>query len=133
MKVLQRAAFAAMAALLVASSSMPTEAVARVVRYAPTTAFDGLWSVTIRTSFGDCNAAYRYALRIWQGQVLKAEDDPNYSVAGAVARSGAIGVTVTGGGKSANGTGRLTRNAGAGIWHTSNGECAGRWTAERRE
>lgn len=132
MRVLQRAMFAATAALLMAGATLPSGAAARAARYVPTTAFDGLWSVTILTSFGDCNRGYRYALRIWQGQVLKAEDDPNYNVAGVVARNGAIGVTVSGGGQTASGTGRLTGNTGAGIWRTSNGECSGRWTAERR-
>lgn len=131
MKILQRVAFAAVAALIVASSTFPTDAAPRA-RYAATTAFDGLWSVTILTSFGDCNRGYRYALRIWQGQVLKAEDDPNYNVAGLVTRTGSIGVTVSGGGQTASGTGRLTGNVGGGVWHTSNGECSGRWTAQRR-
>jgi hypothetical protein len=97
-----------------------------------TRAFDGLWSVSIVTYNGDCDRGYRYPLRIWQGQVLKADNDPNYAVAGAVARGGAIGVTISGGGQTASGTGRLRGNAGAGIWQTSNGQCSGRWTAERR-
>jgi hypothetical protein len=41
-------------------------------------------------------------------------------------------VTVAGGGQAATGTGRLHGNAGAGIWHTTNGRCSGRWTAQRR-
>jgi hypothetical protein len=122
---------AAVATLLVASASLPSDAVARA-RYSPTRAFDGVWSVSIMTYYGDCDRSYRYPLRVWYGRVLKVDNDPNYNVAGAVARSGAIGVTVSGGGKTASGTGRLTRTTGAGIWHTSNGECSGRWTAERR-
>jgi hypothetical protein len=120
------------AALLVTTANLPSNAATRGARYAPTRAFDGLWSVSIVTYFGDCNRGYRYPLRIWQGQVIKAEDDPNYSVSGAVARNGTIGVTVSGGGQTASGTGRLTTNYGAGIWHTTNGECSGRWTAQRR-
>ena len=121
---------ATMAALLVAGSVMPS-AMARA-RYVPTKAFDGLWSVSIVTYYGDCDRGYRYPLRIWDGRVVKADSDPNYEVAGAVARSGAIGVTVAGGGQTASGTGRLTRNYGAGVWRTANGRCSGRWTAERR-
>lgn len=122
---------AATAIMLMASSAAPSDAAARP-RYVPTRTFDGLWSVSIVTYYGDCQRGYRYPLRIWQGRVIKADTDPNYEVAGAVARSGAIGVTVAGGGQTANGTGRLRGNYGAGIWHTSNGECSGRWTAERR-
>lgn len=117
---------AAATALLVASSAAPSDAAAR------SRAFDGIWSVSILTYFGDCDRSYRYPLRIWNGRVIKADDDPNYQVAGAVAASGAIGVTVAGGGQAATGTGRLHGNAGAGIWHTTNGRCSGRWTAMRR-
>jgi len=122
----------AVAALLVTSATQPSDAVPRAARYAPTRVFDGLWSVSIVTYSGDCDRGYRYPLRIWEGRVLKADSDPNYNVSGAVARNGAIGVTVSGGGQTASGIGRLTRNSGAGIWRTSNGECSGRWTAERR-
>jgi hypothetical protein len=41
-------------------------------------------------------------------------------------------VTVSEQGQSASGTGRLSANAGAGRWRTSTGQCAGQWTAERR-
>lgn len=126
MRNVLRVVFVAMiAAVLVSVANKPSAA---APRYA---GFDGIWSVSIVTYYGDCSA-YRYPLRIWQGRVIKADDDPNYNVAGAVARSGAIGVTVAGGGKTASGTGRLRGNVGAGIWHTSNRECSGRWTAERR-
>ena len=134
MRIVMRIIFAAAAAtLLIASATLPSDAVVAGARVSPTRAFDGVWSVTIVTYLGDCDRSYRYPLRVWAGRVLKVDDDPNYSVAGAVTRSGAIGVTVSGGGKSASGTGRLRGNAGAGIWHTTNGECSGRWTAERRE
>jgi len=122
---------AALASVAVVSSVAQSDAVARP-RYISTRAFDGVWSVSIVTYFGDCDRGYRYPLRIWDGRVTKADSDPNYQVGGAVARSGAIGVTVSGGGQTASGTGRLHGNSGAGIWHTSNGRCSGRWTAERR-
>jgi hypothetical protein len=89
--------------------------------------------VSIVTYQGDCNHAYRYPLRIWYGRVVKADGDPNYEVSGAVARTGHIAVTVSGGGQTANGTGRLTVNSGTGIWHSANGQCSGRWTATRRD
>ena len=131
MKGIFRTVFAAVAfSLLAASAPQPSDAAA--ARAAATRIFDGIWSVEIVTYAGDCQRGYRYPLRIWAGQVVKADDDPNYAVAGAVARTGAIGVTISGGGQTASGTGRLRGNIGAGIWHTANGECSGRWTAERR-
>jgi hypothetical protein len=120
------------AAIIAASAAMPSDAAPRHRAPLPSPAFDGLWSVSIMTQYGDCNRAYRYPLRIVDGYVTKADDDSAYAVAGAVARSGAIGVTVSGGGQSAIGVGRLTLGGGRGLWHTSNGECGGNWTAQRR-
>jgi hypothetical protein len=133
MRNFYRVIFAIMAAaVLAASATMPSDAAqrSRVVR--PSPAFDGIWSVSIITQFGDCNRGYRYPLRIVDGYVTKADADPSYAVSGAVARSGAIGVTVSGGGQTATGVGRLSRTGGRGIWHTSNNQCTGNWTAERR-
>ena len=133
MKNLLRLIFAVtMATLLAASSTMPSDAARRTARYATTRAYDGLWSVLIVTLYGDCDRGYRYPLRIVDGRVVKADSDPNYQVYGAVARSGSIGVTVSGGGKTATGYGRLSRDYGSGRWRTSSGECSGQWTAERR-
>jgi hypothetical protein len=121
----------AAAALIAAISIVPSDAAPRR-RAALTSAFDGVWSVSIVTLSGDCDRGYRYPLRILGGHVGKADEDPAYAVAGAVGRGGAIGVTVSGGGQTATGYGRLTRNVGRGVWRTSNGRCSGRWTAERR-
>jgi len=122
----------AVAALIAAASIVPSEAAPR--RRAPlTNAYDGIWSVSIVTQHGDCDRGYRYPLRITGGHVVKADTDPVYAVAGAVGRGGVIGVTVAGGGKSATGYGRLARNAGRGVWRTSDGRCSGQWSAERRE
>jgi hypothetical protein len=132
MKKSVSAVFAFAAAAFVASSfALPSDAMARS-RPAPSPVFDGLWSVSIVTMYGNCDRGYRYPLRIEGGLVGKADTDPNYDVAGAVARSGAIGVTVAGGGQTASGTGRLSRNYGRGVWRTASGECSGVWTAERR-
>ena len=122
----------AVAALIAAASIVPSEAAPR--RRAPlTNAYDGIWSVSIVTQSGDCDRGYRYPLRITGGHVVKADTDPVYAVAGAVGRGGVIGVTVAGGGRSATGYGRLNRNAGHGVWRTSDGRCSGQWSAERRE
>ncbi len=46
----------------------------------------------------------------------------------------AVNVRVTSGSAVANGTGRLSRNAGQGRWsgQSSGNRCSGYWTAERR-
>jgi hypothetical protein len=91
--------------------------------------YDGLWSVSVVTEKGDCDRGYRYPIRISHGQLINA-GDAVFTVAGKVAQTGAITVTVSGGGKSATGSGRLAGSAGGGSW--SGGSCSGTWTAERR-
>jgi hypothetical protein len=126
--VLRSIFVAAIAALLVASGSLPSDAVARQVPRP--NAFDGHWSVVVYTLQGDCDRALRYSVRIVDGRV-EAEDQ-SYQAAGAVAPNGAIRVTVAEGGRSASGSGRLSGNSGRGSWRTDTGQCTGQWTAERR-
>ncbi len=115
------------AALLVASASMPSDAARRAARARP---FDGTWSVVIYTVYGDCPRALRYSLLIYGGRVYS--EDQSFQASGATAPSGAIRVTVAQGGQSASGAGRLSGNAGRGWWRTASGQCSGQWTAERR-
>ena len=91
--------------------------------------YDGLWSVSIVTEKGDCDRGYRYPIRIANGTLVNA-GDTMFTIAGSVATSGAITVTVSAGGKSANGSGRLAGDTGGGRW--SGGSCSGTWSAERR-
>ena len=82
------------------------------------------------TQKGDCDAAYRYPVRISNGAVQN--DGPSLiNVSGKVGGNGAVTVLVSAGDKSANGTGKLSGKAGGGKW--SGGECAGTWQAERRD
>jgi hypothetical protein len=92
-------------------------------------AYDGLWSVSVVTEKGDCDRGYRYPIRISHGQLINA-GDAVFTVTGKVAQTGAITVTVSAGGKSATGSGRLAGAAGGGWW--TGGSCSGTWTAERR-
>ena len=92
--------------------------------------YDGNWTVTIMTQSGNCPSSLRYGVRVARGRVYA--DGQSYQVNGTVAPNGATRVTVSEQGQSASGTGRLSGNAGAGRWRTSTGQCAGQWTAERR-
>ena len=95
--------------------------------------YDGLWSVLIITEKGTCDRGYRYPLRIARGRVNHADPaSSSFTIRGNVASGGAIRVSVSRGQQSANGTGRLSRSAGAGRWRTTSGQCSGIWTAERR-
>jgi hypothetical protein len=98
-------------------------------RTQPTKNFNGLWSVTIVTTRGDCERAYRYPIAIAGSSLINA-GDAAVGIAGRVRGDGAVAVRVSAGDKSAHGSGRLTTSSGSGYW--SGGACAGVWTAERR-
>ena len=91
--------------------------------------YDGMWSVSVVTTRGDCIASYRYPMMIENG-VLANGGALAINVSGKVASNGAIKVTVSSGDKSATGHGRLAGNSGSGFW--SGMACSGSWTAERR-
>ena len=105
-------------------------ALGAAVPAAATPGYDGLWSVVIVTEKGSCDRAYRYPVRISKGALVNASDSA-ISISGKVGGNGAVTVLVSYGDKSANGSGRLSGNAGTGSW--SGGSCAGYWEAERRD
>ncbi len=111
------------AALLLACT--PTNAARRVGG----SAYDGTWSVAIYSQRGTCGSV-RAAVRIVGGRVYSA--DQSYQAGGGVGANGVVRVTVAGFGRSASGSGRLSRNSGAGRWRSSRGECSGTWSASRR-
>jgi hypothetical protein len=94
--------------------------------------YDGLWSVVIVTKAGQCDAAYRYPIRITNGTLGNAGSAP-INITGKVGKNGAVVVNVSAGDKSAIGKGRLAGTSGAGSWSgNANGSCSGVWEAERR-
>jgi hypothetical protein len=122
----------AAAGLLVAGAAGPADAAARKhAAHERSSAFDGLWSVLIRTQAGQCDPTYRYPARIVHGQVLQADNDFSYQISGAVVSSGAIAVTVSRGGGSATGYGHLHGRGGGGSWRAGT-MCYGTWSAVKR-
>jgi len=111
------------AVLTATTASVTSDAAGRTI-------YDGDWNVDIVTVRGDCQHSLRYAVRIVDGRVKSGE--MSYQLDGAVTHGGGIHVTVQENGRSASGTGKLTHDAGRGQWHTSTNECAGHWTAVRR-
>ena len=115
--------YGAAGALLAASFLVGSTSSFAVPRY------DGLWSVSIVTEKGDCDRGYRYPIRISNGTLGNAGDSV-FKIGGNVNPNGAITVSVSAGGKSASGSGKLAGDRGGGAWR--GGECSGSWTAERR-
>lgn len=123
----------AVADLAATTTAAPAQAAPkRVVTRARSHAFDGMWSVSILTKAGPCNASYRYPARIVGGQVMQTGNDFSYQISGAVVASGAILVTVSQGGQSATGYGRLRGASGGGRWTAGGNQCYGTWSAVRR-
>jgi hypothetical protein len=120
----------AAAGLLMAVAATPSAAAHKHV--AASSAFDGLWSVSIFTKAGPCDPSYRYPARIVHGRVVQAENDFSYQLSGYVVASGGIAVTVSKGGQSATGYGRLRGQRGGGHWSAAGGQCSGSWSAVRR-
>jgi hypothetical protein len=124
----RRAPGAIAAAIATASTIVASAIIASTASFA-LPRYDGLWSVSIVTEKGDCDRGYRYPVRISNGMLANA-GDAVFTITGRVGGGGAITVTVSGGGRSATGSGRLAGNLGVGSW--IGGSCSGSWTAERR-
>jgi hypothetical protein len=97
------------------------------------TIYDGPWSVLIVTMSGSCDPTYRYGVQISDGMVTYDGGGP-ISMEGRVTPKGAVRVIVTAGSQWADGSGKLTRNRGGGVWKGQgmSSACAGTWQAERR-
>ena len=95
--------------------------------------FDGRWTVLVVTQAGDCDKAYQYAVQIASGAVSYA-GEASINLSGRVDGSGRVNVSISRGGQSANGAGRLSGSRGTGTWkgQSRNTECSGRWEATRR-
>jgi hypothetical protein len=104
-------------------------ALAATSSFAAAPGYDGVWSVSITTTKGDCIASYRYPMRIDHGVVANGGDFA-VDVSGRVASTGLLKVVLSHGETHAFGQGRLVANTGAGSWKTES--CSGSWTAERR-
>jgi hypothetical protein len=115
-----------------AQTGQPVQRLHKRSPHLSTRAYDGLWSVSIHTAYGPCDATYRYPARIIGGRVQQADNDFSYQISGAVVASGAIGVTVYRMGQSATGYGRLRGSTGAGRWTAGGNLCYGTWNAVRR-
>lgn len=124
--------FVAATVITAVTAMAPSQAAQKRHVYARTAAYDGLWSVSVRTEAGPCDASYRYPARIVGGQLLQAGTDFSYQISGNVIAGGAIAVMVSKGLGTATGYGRLHGTTGYGRWSMSNNQCYGTWSAMRR-
>ena len=98
------------------------------------TIYDGAWSVLIITQSGSCDPTYRYGVQINDGVVAYDGIAP-IMLQGRVTPKGLVRVILQAGGQWADGSGKLTRNRGAGVWkgQGTTSACTGIWQAERHD
>lgn len=94
--------------------------------------YDGTWTVEIVTEAGACDRAYRYPVRVENGQARFI--GTAFTVSGQVARNGMIRGSISSGLATATVVGKLSANGqGRGTWVASGPlECRGHWNAARR-
>lgn len=94
--------------------------------------FDGPWSVLITTTRGPCDPSYRFGVMI-RGSTVSYLGGGAVRAYGRVAESGRVYVSVSTGGQSANGSGRLSNGRGGGKWSGQGptGACSGTWSASQ--
>ncbi len=94
--------------------------------------FDGPWSVVVTTTRGPCDQSYRYGVMIRGGNVTYLGGGA-VSVSGRVNASGQVNVSVSTGGQSAHGIGKLSNGRGGGKWSGEGpqGACSGTWSASQ--
>ena len=95
--------------------------------------FDGRWSAVLATKSGTCDAHYRGAVQVINGNV-EVQGAPNNVLSGRVSANGSV--TVRGAlGANLNGIawGRLSGTSGSGKWRVQmeDRKCFGVWTARR--
>lgn len=95
-------------------------------------AFDGKWSIEVLTERGDCDRAYRYGIRIENGQV-RYDGGGEFNVEGRVSGAGAVKGSISRGESRADVVGALSGDFGKGTWATKGSSaCGGSWNAEKR-
>lgn len=118
-------------ALLLAAAPILAAPASAVTPKSPR-AFDGRWSIEVVTERGGCDRAYRYAIRIENGEA-RYEGGTDFTVSGRVAANGAVKGAISRGADRADVVGTLDGGSGSGSWTTSGSTaCGGIWRAERR-
>jgi type 1 fimbria pilin len=111
---------------LFASALTATAALAAAPASAESSAYDGLWNVTVVTKSGSCEPTVSSTLTVTDGKVSAG----GAAVSGKVGREGLVRVSING----AYANGQLSGKTGSGKWNGSSAgvPCSGRWEASRQ-
>ena len=85
--------------------------------------FDGSWSVVFYSGNGACGSGYRAGVVIQNGVIYPEASGITFN--GRISSKGVVRASVSSGGQSAVGSGRLARSSGGGVWQ--GGSCSGTW------
>jgi hypothetical protein len=124
---MQRATYAIMAVAVF--GAMPNHAFGQ-------SKYDGIWSILVVTQQGKCDKAYKYVVRMDNGEV---KNQGKFEITGSISANGRInGTIIRRNSKNPNAptrvvfAGVVAANSGSGTWTgTSNGGCSGYWDANR--
>jgi hypothetical protein len=94
--------------------------------------FEGPWSVLVQTTRGNCDPSNRFGIMV-RGGAVHYLGGGAVNVSGRVSPSGQVSVSVSSGGQSAHGSGRLANGRGSGTWRGQGnaGTCSGVWSASQ--
>ena len=119
-------------AFALTASAVSAAPAAKLSKAVDPRAFDGKWSIEVITERGDCDRAYRYGIRIENGEA-RYDGGSEFDVSGRVTGAGAVRGSISRGDARADVVGNLSGQFGTGTWTTSGSTvCGGRWVAERR-
>lgn len=93
------------------------------------TPYDGPWTVTMRTTRGDCSASFFFGVNVINGTV--SQSGGGFTLVGRVSQRGAVRAVIGSGDQVAHASGQLARARGGGGWVSPGRGCAGRWSAVR--
>jgi hypothetical protein len=93
------------------------------------TAFDGPWTVTMRTVRGSCSAFTSFGVQVVNGYVLASGG--GFTLRGRVSPRGEVRATVGSADQVTQASGHLSYRSGGGRWVSPRKGCAGYWTAAR--
>ncbi|MDE2362307.1 MAG: hypothetical protein KGM42_06475 [Hyphomicrobiales bacterium] len=94
--------------------------------------FDGVWTVDVRTTVGDCQPEIEGAVTIEGGRVV-ASSGADIAVWGYVEDSGDVSARFTQGQAVLRASGKARAAAAGGAWSSNTNYCGGVWSARREK
>ena len=94
--------------------------------------FDGVWSVEVRTTVGDCTPEVAGTVTIADGQVV-ASSGASIGVWGYVEDNGTVSTRFTQGQAMLRASGTARGATASGAWSSNTNYCGGTWKAQREK